>query len=103
MTYQRRIPPIRLLIGKDKFNEMIEILSSKNDLLDEEFQNKSIKLKEKLLKYSIPREDENKKINVDIRFYPNEAEDLLFLMLNQFKDINISQDYYEQLIQSREK
>lgn len=98
MPYQRRIPPIRLLISNDDFNKVIELLSTYNESIDEETKNNSIKLKDKLLKYSIPRTDENNNLKVDIRFYPNEAEDLLFLFVSNLKNDNPKKDYYEELV-----
>lgn len=97
MAYQRRIPPIRLLVMKDKFNKIIELLSSYTNSIDENIKNISLKLKDKLLKYSIPRTDEDNNLKVDIRFYPNEAEDLLFLFSDNLKEILVSKDYYEEL------
>lgn len=97
MSYQKRIPPIRLFIDKDQFNKIIQILSTKNESLSEELKSKSLKLKEKLLRYSIPRNDDKEELKVDIRFYPNEAEDLLYLLVNNFEDIEILQDYYAEL------
>lgn len=97
MAFQKRIPPIRLLISKDKFNSLIEFLSSKINSSDESGKEKAIKLKEKLLKYSIPRTNESEELNVDIRFYPNESEDLLYILIENL-EFNLSEDYYEKLI-----
>ncbi len=97
MSFQKKIPPIRVLITKDKFNNLLEFLSSKINSLDEKLKEKAEKLKEKLLKYSIPRNDDEKELYVDIRFYPNESEDLLYILIDNL-EINISEDYYEKLV-----
>lgn len=97
MAYQRRVPPIRLLIGEDKFNTLIELLALNCDSSIDEIKNNSIKLKDKLLRYSILRRDENNDSKVDIRFYPSEAEDLLFLLINSYKEIHTSENYVDKL------
>ena len=93
MSFQKRVPPIRLLISKDEFNKMLELLSS-----EETSDNKSLdKIKEKVLKYSTLRNDDNNDVKVDIRFYPNEAENLLFLFVKNLKEISITKNYFDNL------
>ena len=60
------------------------------------------KLKDKLLTYSVPRTNDDGIQFVDVRFFPNEASDMIWqLLLRAEKNIDID-DYYSTLLQNRE-
>jgi hypothetical protein len=103
MAYQKRIPPIKIILDIESFNQLVETISifSENPL-NEKIQAKATKLKEKLLRYSVPRTEEND-TEIDIRFYPNEAEDLINMLIANIKDIEINTNYYEVLLKVREE
>ena len=77
MPYQRRIPPVKVELTIGKFNYLIEMLTRYLNDENERIKNLSTKLKEKLLRYSIPRETEENETFIDVRFYPNEASEII--------------------------
>lgn len=69
---------------------------------DEKFSTTAEKLKNKLLMYSVPRiNDENVEF-VDVRFFPNEASDMIWQLLLRAEKNDISEDFYVKLIENRE-
>ena len=38
------------------------------------------------MKYSVPYEDDEQNVFIDIRFFPNEATDLIYLLLSNLKE-----------------
>ena len=59
-------------------------------------------MKNKLLRYSVPRTNDEGKEFVDVRFFPNEAGDMIWQLLAWGNDINIEEDYFSILKQNRE-
>ncbi len=103
MSYQKRIPPVKLDLSIEKFNYLIEILTRSINNDDEKMVAIATKLKEKLLQYSIPRINEEQKTFIDVRFYPNEASEMIFMFLANVEDIQVDKNYYEELVKVREK
>ena len=58
--------------------------------------------KGKLLRYSIPRTEEEQDTKVDIRFYPNEASEIIYMLIYNVDDLDISTNYFEVLQKVRE-
>ena len=54
-------------------------------------------MKDKLLRYSIPRTEEEQETKVDIRFYPNEASEIIYMLIYNVEDLEISTNYFEVL------
>ena len=101
MPYQKRIPPIKVELTIEKFNYLIEILTRYSNDENESIKTLSTKLKEKLLRYSIPREMEENEAFVDIRFYPNEASDIIYMLIVNAEEIPVETNYYEVLLNVR--
>ena len=80
MAHAKRIPPIKIKVDIRSYNFLLEILSIHAEREDEFLAKKSSKMKDKLLRYSVPFETEDKGTLIDIRFYPNEAEDLIYIL-----------------------
>lgn len=102
MSYQRRTPPVRVELTIEKFNELVEILNRYSEDENERIKNNAIRLKDKLLRYSIPREDEENKVFIDTRFFPNEATDIIYMLLVNINGLEIESNYYEELLKIRE-
>lgn len=104
MSHLTRKPSVQLSLDKSAFNKLISILDFNIDIDIEEgtFSKSAEKLKNKLLKYSVPRIDDNNLDFIDVRFFPNEASDMIWqlLVLTEKKENNI--DYYSELIKNRE-
>ena len=58
MAYSTKIPSIKVKASIDKFNRLVEILNIQSVNSDDYISNKSTKLKNKLLKFSVPKEDD---------------------------------------------
>ena len=99
MPHQTRTP------CKDLFNQLVGILdfNIKMNIEDEKFSTTAEKLKNKLLTYSVPRVNNDDIEFVDVRFFPNEASDMIWqLLLRAEKNDNV-EDYYSKLIENREQ
>lgn len=104
MAYQSRTPSVKLTLENELFNQLVSILNANSNigLEDENFSQIAGKLKNKLLTYSVPRTNDEGIQFVDVRFFPNEASDMIWqLLLRAEKNIDI-EDYYSTLIQNRE-
>ena len=106
MSWQTRDPSVKISLDKELFNILVGILdfNSQIKLDDESFSNTANKLKDKLLTYSVPRINDNGEEYVDIRFFPNEASDMIWQLLirNESLDDN-TKDFYSILINNREQ
>lgn len=105
MSFKTRKPPISMNIEVKKFNEGVEILSTitVDKSFPEKMRCKATKLKDKILKYSIPFQTEAGEELVAIRLFQNEAVDFLYLLLFKNDNISIKTDYYKILLEEREK
>lgn len=105
MPHQTRTPSTQLSLCKDLFNQLVGILdfNIKMNIEDEKFSTTAEKLKNKLLTYSVPRVNNDDIEFVDVRFFPNEASDMIWqLLLRAEKNDNV-EDYYSKLIENREQ
>ena len=70
MSYKTKQPSIKLILSKNLFNKLINILDSNIELNVEEenFSKVAEKMKSKLLQYSMKREIKNEEY-VDVRFF----------------------------------
>ena len=104
MAYQSRTPSVKLTLENELFNQLVSILNANYNigLEEENFSQIAETLKNKLLTYSVPRTNDDGILFVDVRFFPNEASDMIWqLLLRAEKNIDID-DYYSTLIQNRE-
>lgn len=105
MPYQNKLPPIKVCLGEDFYNLMIEVLV-RNESVNVDSTDKYAKeLKEKLLRYGIPYKTEEEKNAVNLRFYTREASEmimqlLVFIVMNC--DVELLTDYYSVLVKVRE-
>ena len=102
MPYQKRIPPVKVELNIDRFNYLVEILTRYSNNDNEKIKETSTKLKEKLLRYSIPRTTEDQETFIDCRFYPNEASEIIYMLVVNAEDIQVETNYYEVLLKVRE-
>ncbi len=104
MAYSKRIPPIKVKLNVNEFNKLVEILNNMIDFEDEKISQKSSKIKDKLLRYSVPIKEDDGIEMVDMRFYNNEITDLFYILFYGGEDIiTIETNYYDVLIRVREK
>lgn len=100
MSHLTRTPGIKLTLDKDLFNQLLSVLDyNKNlNIEDENFSNIAEKLKDKLLKYCVPRTNDEGIEFVDVRFFPNEASDMIWQLLLRAEKNDNKEDYYSQLL-----
>lgn len=102
MAYSKRVPPIKLVLTVKEYNDLIDVLTINQEVEDNgELHEIANLTKEKLLKFSLPRVNEED-IEIDIRLYINEVVDiisqLLFYICNKTRNV----DYYQVLLKVRE-
>lgn len=102
MPYQKRIPPVKVELSIEKFNLLVEMLTRYTQMSNERVAQLATKMKDKLLRYSIPRTEEEQDTKVDIRFYPNEASEIIYMLIYNVEDLEISTNYFEVLQKVRE-
>lgn len=93
MPFKKRIPPIKVEIKIDEFNKLTELINSASESISKDLE----KLKDKLLKYSIPTDNGS----VIIRLFPYEAEAMIGILFSFSNEIDIKDNYYEILLKSR--
>lgn len=104
MAYSKRIPPIKIKLNVDEFNKLVEVLNNMIDYENERIAQKSSKMKDKLLRYSVPITEEEGTEMVDMRFYNNEITDLFYVLFYGIENmISIETNYYDVLVRVREK
>jgi len=96
--YTHRTPPVKVVVDKQYFNMLIQVLTTTEKMEEDEKELERIKkLKEKILTYSIPRE-ENGNTLIDMRFFVNEASTLIGKLMFLFeRNIEVEADYFEVL------
>lgn len=102
MAFMQKTPPIRLFVSVEQFNLLMELISLQTTLEDERLKDRAVKLKEKILKYSVPYENDEGISMVDIRFFPNEAEFIMYTLLNNVVDTELGTNYYDVLLKVKE-
>lgn len=102
MAYKMKTPPIRIVLSVGGFNSLLEYLSMVEQDSNNEMNKKAFRLKEKLLKYTVPFETETNEEMVDIRFFVNEVIDVITILVNSTLITNVSADYYSVLCKVRE-
>lgn len=99
MPLEKKLPPIRVIIGKDYFNKLVNLTDEKNDFdYPVVKEDKNANLYEKLMKYTFLQDNEQ----VELRFFPQEASEVILLLLCNLEEKDITKNYYEELIQNRQ-
>lgn len=104
MPHQTRTPSVKLTLDQELFNQLVGVLdnNSKVNIEEENFSKIALKLKDKLLTYSVPRVNDEGIEFVDVRFFPNEASDMIWQLLIQTEKNEEVEDYFSMLIKVRE-
>ena len=103
MAYVKRVPPIKLILTIKEYNTLIGVLTKNIDEFhDTENEEIAILTKEKLLKFSIPHENDLNVVEIDVRLYLNEAADIMTQLLSYIAKRTNEIDYYQVLLKVRE-
>lgn len=89
------------MLSIDEYNRLLEFISQFESSEIGELREKSMILKDKLLKYSVPVVDEGNEL-ISVRFFVGEAKDILEIFLRNI-DIEPSTEYYTVLLKVRDK
>ena len=89
-------PSVNFIVNKGNFNKLMSILTfQEENIVTKDWKEKASNLKEVLLKYSIPRKDEEGEISIiDVGLFQNEAAELLVLLLSAFNNILQTEEDY---------
>ena len=98
MSYDKKLPSICARLSVNNFNKLIQLLTDVENIDIKEVREKGLEIKERLLKYSVPSGDE-----IDSRFYHSQIKAILYILLTNIRDVNISDNYYEMLLNNRKK
>lgn len=104
MPMSKKTPSIKVSTSVHEFNNLIRTLDLYTNSEIENVKNSAIKLKDKLLRYSVPNlHDEI--VEVEIRFFPSEADEIIYLLVkNNSNESTLDEiNYYELLLQKREE
>lgn len=104
MAHEKRKPSVQLTLDKTLFNKLVSMLelNIQANIDDENLSNIAEKLKAKMLTYSVPRINDDDIEFVDVRYFPNEASDMIWQLLVRIEQEEL-QDYYSVLIKNRER
>ena len=97
MIHHYKNPSIKFMVNKQNFNKLLGILTfQEKNFVEDEWKEKVTNLQDMLLKYSIPQKDEDGDVAIiDIALYPQEASELIVILLSAFEAIDIDKDYTE--------
>ena len=89
-------PSVKFIVNKGNFNKLMGILTfQEENIVTEEWKEKARNLKDLLLKYSIPQNDEEGEISIiDIGLFQKEAAELIVLLLSAFDNILLEEEDY---------
>lgn len=93
-------PSVKFIVNKGNFNKLMSILTfQEENIVTEHWKQKASKLKELLLRYSIPQKDEEGEISIiDIGLFQKEAAELIVLLLSAFDNIlQVEEDYTKEM------
>lgn len=104
MAHEKRKPSVQLTLDKTLFNKLVSMLelNIQANIDDENLSSIAERLKAKMLTYSVPRINDDDIEFVDVRYFPNEASDMIWQLLVRIEQEEL-QDYYSVLIKNRER
>ena len=99
MAFDKRIPPIKLILDKNLFNKLVSLVDSNINfnIEEEQFSKVAEMLKNKLLTYSVPKVGDDEVEYVEVRFFPQEASNMIWQLL-AIAETNIQEDFYSTLL-----
>ena len=92
-------PSIKFIVNKGNFNKLMGILTfQEENIITKEWKENATKLKELLLRYSIPQKDEDGDISIiDIALFQKEAAELIVLLLSALDRVQVDEDYTKKM------
>ncbi|MEI3401802.1 MAG: hypothetical protein V8R51_05610 [Clostridia bacterium] len=92
-------PSVKFIVNKGNFNKLMGILTfQEENIITKEWKENATKLKELLLRYSIPQKDEDGDISIiDIALFQKEAAELIVLLLSALDRVQVDEDYTKKM------
>lgn len=92
-------PSVKFIVNKGNFNKLMGILTfQEENIVTQEWKENATKLKELLLRYSIPQKDEEGEISIiDIALFQKEAAELIVLLLSALDRVKVDEDYTKRM------
>ena len=103
MAFQTRRPPIQMELDKLAFNKLVELLNHNISNFNAQISEDATKLKDKLLRYSVPKEKDGIDY-IKFGFFPIEASETILQMITFIEEktnINPVCDYHKVLLNIR--
>lgn len=97
MAHKDRTPGIKVSIAEDTFNKLVHILNLFTQVEDKDIAYVAGNLKKKVLAYSVAIVDGENRY-ADLKFFPSEASNLIYLLLIIADNKYIGEKYFETLI-----
>lgn len=96
MIYTKNLPQVKICLDQKEFNILLELIS--NGINDENkiIKDKSIMIKDKLLKYSTLSKVNENKIEINGLFYIKEITDILEVIIMTSK-VSVTENYCNKL------
>jgi len=98
MAFEQKQPSIRATLTIEEYNKLIKLLTEIENITVDEIKEKGLDIKNKLLRYSNPKDGK-----VQTRFYPSQVEIILYFLLANSKQVEVTEDYYKLLVENKEK
>lgn len=89
-------PSVKFIVNKGNFNKLMALLAfQEENIVTEEWKEKAKNLQDLLLRYSVPKKDEDGEISIiDIGLFQKEAAELIVLLLSAFDNVlKVDEDY----------
>lgn len=89
-------PTVKFVVNRANFNKLMTVLTfQEENIINDNWIEKIKKLKDTLLRYSIPQKDENGEVAIiDIAMFPNEASELIVLLISAFDVLLLEEEDY---------
>ena len=101
-AYSKRVPIIKLVLTKEEYNNLIEVLTQNIESKNIELQDIAKITKEKFLKYGIPQENDKGEIEINLKLYVNEIIDIVNQLLSYINDKVSKNNYYQVLLKLKD-
>ena len=102
MAYSKRVPIIKLVLTKEEYTNLIEVLTQNIESKNIELQDIAKITKEKFLKYGIPQENDKGEIEINLKLYVNEIIDIVNQLLSYINDKVSKNNYYQVLLKLKD-
>ena len=104
MAYESKKPSIKITLERELFNNFVSLLDRniKAQFEEENFSAIAERLKEKILNYSIKIKNDDGMEFAIVRFFPNEASNMMYQLLSRIEPNDEITDYYSTLSKKSE-